>query len=72
MAFGRWPTAVQGLLQAEKEEMGMAYCADSEVFAAIKEEAYNVLLGEEYIEDVNERKKRLQPLVEEAIEDAAI
>nr|DAM25000.1 MAG TPA: head to tail adaptor [Caudoviricetes sp.] len=50
--------------------MGMAYCADSEVFAAIKEEAYNVLLGEEYIEDVNERKKRLQPLVEEAIEDA--
>ena len=44
MAFGRWPTAVQGLLQAEKEEMGMAYCADSEVFAAIK----NILSDEGY------------------------
>ena len=48
----------------------MAYCTGSEVFAAIKEEAYNVLLGEEYIENVDERKKRLQPLVEGAIEDA--
>ena len=46
----------------------MAYCTESEVFAAVKEDAYNSLLGEQYIEDVEERKKRLQPLVEEAIE----
>ena len=48
----------------------MAYCTESEVFAAVKEDAYNSLLGEQYIEDVEERKKHLQPLVEEAIEDA--
>ncbi len=48
----------------------MAYCTDNEVFAAVKEGTYNALLGEEYIEDVEERKKHLQPLVEEAIEDA--
>ena len=34
----------------------MAYCTDSEVFAAVKEGTYNALLGEEYIEDVEERK----------------
>ena len=36
----------------------MAYCTESEVFAAVKEDAYNSLLGEQYIEDVEERKNR--------------
>lgn len=49
----------------------MAYCTVGEVLAAIKESAYDALLGDEYIDDVDERKKRLQPYVEEAICDAA-
>lgn len=48
----------------------MAYCTTEEVFGQIKESVYNALLGDEYIEDPEEQKRRLQPLVEEAIEDA--
>lgn len=48
----------------------MAYCTVSEVLGAIKESAYDALLGDEYIDDVEERKRRLQPFVEEAIADA--
>lgn len=48
----------------------MAYCTVEEVLGYIKESAYNALLGDEYIEDVEERKTRLKPYVEEAIEDA--
>lgn len=48
----------------------MAYCTVLEVFGAIKESAYDALLGDEYIDDVEERKRRLQPFVEEAIADA--
>lgn len=48
----------------------MAYCTAEEVFGQIKESAYNALLGDEYIEDLEERKRRLQPFVEEAMEDA--
>lgn len=48
----------------------MAYCTVEEVFAAVKADTYNALLGDQYIEDAVERKKLLQPLVEEAIEDA--
>lgn len=40
----------------------MAYCTAEEVFGQIKESAYNALLGDEYIEDPEERKRRLQPL----------
>lgn len=48
----------------------MAYCMVGEVLAAIKESAYDALLGDEYIDDVEECKKKLQSHVEEAIEDA--
>lgn len=48
----------------------MAYCTVEEVLGAIKESVYDALLGDEYIEDVEERKLRLQPFVEEAIRDA--
>lgn len=48
----------------------MAYCTVEEVLAAIKESAYDALLGDEYIDDVEERKIRLSPFVQEAIADA--
>lgn len=48
----------------------MAYSTVEEVLGAIKESAYNALLGDEYIEDTQERVKCLQPHVEEAIIDA--
>lgn len=48
----------------------MAYCTVGEVLAAIKESAYNALLGDEYIGDAEERKTRLVPFAEEAIADA--
>lgn len=48
----------------------MAYCTAEEVFNAIKESAYNALLGDEDIEDAGERKEKLLPYMEEAISDA--
>ena len=48
----------------------MGYWTESEVFASVKDDSYNSRLEEQDIEDVEERKKHLQPLVEEAIEDA--
>lgn len=48
----------------------MAYCTVGEVLGAVKESAYDALLGDEYIDDVEERKRRLQPFVEGAIADA--
>lgn len=48
----------------------MAYCTVNEVLSAIKESAYNALLGDEYIEDPEERRRRLEPLAEEAVTDA--
>lgn len=48
----------------------MAYCTVNEVLSAIKESAYNALLGDEYIDDPEERRKRLEPLAEEAVADA--
>lgn len=48
----------------------MAYSTAEEVFSAIKESAYDALVGDELIEDPQERRERLQPFVEEAIEDA--
>lgn len=48
----------------------MAYCTADEVMDAVKESAYDALLGDEYIEDLEERKRRLTPYVEEAVADA--
>lgn len=48
----------------------MAYCTVEEVLGAIKESAYDALLGDEYIEDLEERRRRLVPYVEEAVADA--
>ena len=42
----------------------MAYCTVEEVLGAIKESAYDALLGDEYIEDLEERRRRLVPYVE--------
>lgn len=48
----------------------MAYATVTEVLDAIKESAYDALLGDEYLEDLEERKRRLIPYAEEAIADA--
>ena len=47
----------------------MAYCTVEEVLGAIKESAYDALLGDEYIEDLEERRRRLVPYVEEKSTD---
>lgn len=48
----------------------MAYSTAKEVINAIKEQLLNDILGDEYIEDLNERKAKMFPLAEEAIADA--
>lgn len=48
----------------------MAYSMAAEVVDGIKEQMLNDILGDEYIEDPEERKKRLLPLAEDAVSDA--
>ncbi len=48
----------------------MAYSTAAEVVDGIKEQMLNDILGDEYIEDLEERKRRLLPLAEDAVEDA--
>lgn len=48
----------------------MAYCKADEVLDGIKDQMLNDILGDEYIEDLEERKRRLLPFAESAIEDA--
>lgn len=46
------------------------YCSVDEVRKSIKDDALNALIGDEYIEDPNERELRITPIIEEAIKDA--
>lgn len=48
----------------------MAYCTVDEIFGAVKEDALNTMLGTDYIEDLEERKKAVTHLIAQAIEDA--
>lgn len=46
------------------------YCTVQEVRESIKDDALNVLIGNEYIEDAAERELKIIPIIEEAIKDA--
>ena len=48
----------------------MAYCSVKEVLDMLKVDMMNAIIGDEYIEDEAERKKKIEPLAEEAITDA--
>ncbi len=48
----------------------MAYSTVDDVLSNIKEQLLNDILGDEYIEDLEERKEKLVPLAEKAIEEA--
>lgn len=48
----------------------MAYCSVDEVLGMIKEDMMSVIIGDDYIEDSDERQRLITPLAAEAIEDA--
>lgn len=48
----------------------MAYCSAKDVIDMIKDDLMNQIIGNSYIEDVEERKAALKPLTEDAIHDA--
>ena len=49
--------------------MGM-YCTVEEVLGMIKDDMKNVIIGDEYIEDADEREAKITALCEDAISDA--
>lgn len=46
------------------------YCTVEEVLGMIKDDMKNVIIGDEYIEDEQEREAKIAKLCEDAIEDA--
>jgi phage gp36-like protein len=48
----------------------MGYCTAEEVRSMIKDDALNVLIGDEYIDDPAEREAKIQPIIQEAMSDA--
>ncbi len=48
----------------------MSYCIRQEVRDMLKDDALNALIGDEYIEDAEEREVKIGPIIDEAIEDA--
>lgn len=48
----------------------MGYCTVEEVRKMLKDDMLNAIIGNQYIEDEQEREVRITPLIEEAILDA--
>ena len=48
----------------------MAYCTGAEVLDMLKEDMLNVIIGDNYIENEDERIQAITPIVEQAIADA--
>ena len=48
----------------------MAYCTAAEVLDMLKEDLLNVIIGDNYIENEDERIQAITPIVEQAIADA--
>ncbi len=48
------------------------YCTAGEVVEMIKEDMQNAIVGDEYIEDPEERKERMLKLSENAVKDACL
>lgn len=49
----------------------MAYCTVKDILDMLKDDMLNVIIGDDYIEDVEERKEAAAPLAEQAAADAA-
>ena len=48
----------------------MGYCTTGEVLKMIKEDMANSIIGDEYIEDADEKQQKITALCEDAISDA--
>lgn len=48
----------------------MGYCTVEEVRSMIKDDALNVLIGDEYIDNPEERETKILPIIQEAMVDA--
>lgn len=48
----------------------MAYCTAKDVIDMLKADMMNVIIGDDYIEDEEERIKAITPLAEQAVSDA--
>ena len=48
----------------------MAYCTASELIGMLKDDMMDVIIGDDYIEDREERIRAITPLAKEAAEDA--
>ena len=48
----------------------MSYCTAAEVLDMLKEDMLNVIVGDDYIENEDERIQAITPIVEQAIADA--
>ena len=48
----------------------MGYCTTGEVLKMIKEDMVNSIIGDEYIEDADEKQQKITALCEDAISDA--
>jgi phage gp36-like protein len=49
----------------------MAYCTSDDVIRMLKADMVNVILGDDYIEDEEERLEKIKPLADEAAADAS-
>lgn len=49
----------------------MAYCTVQDILDMLKDDMLNVIIGDDYIEDAEERIKAVTPLAEQAAADAA-
>lgn len=48
----------------------MRYCTEREAISMIKEDMTSAIIGDEYIEDAEERRKKLEALAVDAVADA--
>lgn len=48
----------------------MSYCTRQEVREMVKDDALNIIIGDDYIEDAEERERKVGPIIDAAIEDA--
>ena len=71
MVSGRWLMVLTAQNSHRVRKVGrMAYCTVSEVLDMLKADMLNVIIGDDYIEDEEERIKAVTPYAEQAVGDA--
>ena len=68
--FGRWrmaPPGKQNSRHRDRRQVIGMYCTVEEVLGMIKDDMRNVIIGDEYIEDEQEREAKITTLCEDAI-----